>query len=140
MDQASPIDEIFELAERHLRILSEGLGRVEGPGPAQLFLSRPLEQSVGERPHRHCPAGLLGRVGIGEPLGVRIRPDSDVCVDLFNDILHKRRDVIKLGIAGIGVQKLLCLFQLNLQKRVSTALQNLVDRQPKSTARSRGHR
>src|SRR3972149_11220518 len=49
MDQASLIDEILELAERHLRILSEGLGRIEGPGPAQFFFSRPLEQSVGQR-------------------------------------------------------------------------------------------
>jgi hypothetical protein len=40
MDETTVIDEVFELAERHFRVLSEGLGRVEGTGPTQLLLSR----------------------------------------------------------------------------------------------------
>ena len=119
VDVGGAVQEIGVLAERHLRLLGQGIGGVVAQDPADVF-----DDLIHDGPARDHRLGQTRRVGVGQCACVFSRADADGHLDRVGLKLRNRIEKLELLIASLGQEYLLGLLETHIQPRVPARRQD----------------
>ena len=127
VDLRCVVHKVLELAQGHPGILGKCLGGVDRADPLEFLFGRPLEKALPDRAPGDPPLRLLGRIDVGQRVGIGRRPDADLGIDLFDQMVGHLGHKADLLVAAVLEQDLGCLVQFEHGPRMAAPLQHALE-------------
>ena len=122
---ASAVDEILIVHQRHLGVLRGGVVGVQGDAPVHLASGRAREEALVQFALCLLAQGDLPRVGAAQPLRIRVGPQIQGCIDLFDLPAIDLGYEANLIVGAVFVEQLIGLFERDTHQRVRAHQQRL---------------